>query len=44
MTSCLQGGDTRTALFQIYRGERSKEEVFGELLGKVNMFEEEIHL
>lgn len=42
LTSCLQGGETRTALFAVFRGERTKEEVFGELLGRLSSFETEI--
>lgn len=39
MTTCLQGGDTRTALFSVFKGERTKEDVFGELLGRFSTFE-----
>lgn len=42
MTTCLQGGETRTALFAVYRGERTKEDVFGELLGKIQPFDDEV--
>lgn len=42
MTSCLQGGETRTALFAVFRGEQSKEVVFGELIGKVRVQEDEL--
>lgn len=42
MTTCLQGGETRTALFAVFRGEQSKEVVFGELIGKVRLQEDEL--
>jgi len=42
MTSCLQGGDTRTALFSVFRGEWTKEDVFGEMLGRYSTFETEV--
>lgn len=44
LTTCLQGGDTRAALFAVFRGERTKEDVFGELLGRLALFEEELNL
>lgn len=42
MTTCLQGGETWTALFAVFKGEQSKETVFGELVGKVRIHEDEL--
>jgi len=42
MTTCLQGGETWTALFAVFKGEQSKEIVFGELVGKVRAHEDEL--
>ena len=42
MISTLSGGDTQAKLFQIYKGEASKEDVFATLLGNVSAFDQEV--
>ena len=42
MISTLSGGDTQAKLFQIYKGEASKEDVFTTLLGNVSAFDQEV--
>ena len=42
MTNSLAAGDTNAELFAIYRGEKTKEAVFGELLGRLSAFDDEV--